>query len=402
MQRTRAYRSKIGRLPFNVRNELCERIRDGATGIAILKWLNATPEWSKIKAEFGGIDINSVNLSDWREMGYKEWIGNQAEADRLRKTTESAFAMVSAAGGDPSTVAARIIAARLIQTMEDVSDPKALAGTALAITGLKQADIREKRLALSKDALELDRQKFMRQSCELFIKWSADQNAAAIVAGPGTNQQKIEALLSVMGSMSERKGLRGERSGLFWEVIRLLKEIQPPWVVLENVVGLLSCNDGEDFQAVLEALADCGYLGCWRTLNAQYFGVPTARRRVFVVGGLDRFPAADFLLDAGPVEAIPPSAGSLRLPRSAHGSVVHTLTAKKANCGISIGCEVLVAEEGRWDKMADRERVSRDHGIPLGLDVPDHCQRHASGNAVVPAVAHWVAEKILMSMELHQ
>ena len=208
--------------------------------------------------------------------------------------------------------------------------------------------------------------------------------------------------LSVMGSMSERKGLRGERSGLFWEVIRILKEIQPPWVVLENVVGLLSCNDGEDFQAALEALAGCGYLGCWRVLNAQYFGVPTARRRVFVVGGLGKFPTIDFLLDAGPVEAIPPSAGSLRLPRSADGAVVHTLTAKKANCGISIGCEVLVAEADGWGKMADRARVSENNGVPLGLDAPDHCQRHASGNAVVPQVAHWVADKILMSMELPQ
>ena len=98
----------------------------------------------------------------------------------------------------------------------------------------------------------------------------------------------------------------------------------------------------------------------------------------------------------------PPSAGSLRLPRSADGAVVHTLTAKKANCGISIGCEVLVAEEGRWGKMVDRARVSQNNGIPLGLDAPDHCQRHASGNAVVPQVAQWVAEKVLQSMELTQ
>jgi len=198
MQRTRAYRSKIGRLSFAIRNELCERIRDGATGISILKWLNATPEWEKIKAEFGGVDINSVNLSDWRETGYKDWLGNQAEADRLRKTTESAFAMVSAAGGDPSTVAARIAAARLIQTLEDVTDPKALTASAVAISELKRADIQDKKLTLAKDVLELNRQKFLRQSCELFIKWSADQNAAAIVAGPGTNQQKIDALLDYM------------------------------------------------------------------------------------------------------------------------------------------------------------------------------------------------------------
>ena len=204
--------------------------------------------------------------------------------------------------------------------------------------------------------------------------------------------------LSVMGSVSERKGLSGERSGLFREVIRILKEVQPPWVVLENVVGLLSCRDGKDFQTVLEALAGCGYLGCWRVLNSQYFGVPQARRRVFIVGGLNRFPAADFLLDACPVESIPPSSGSQRLPRSQDGAVVHTLAAKRANCSINLGCEVLVAEADGWHSMADRERVSRDHGVPLGLDVPDHRQRHAAGNAVVPQVAHWIADKILQSM----
>ena len=204
--------------------------------------------------------------------------------------------------------------------------------------------------------------------------------------------------LSVMGSVSERKGLSGERSGLFREVIRILGEVQPAWVVLENVVGLLSCRDGEDFQKVLEALAGCGYLGCWRTINAQYFGVPQARRRVFIVGGLGRHPALDFLLDAAPVEAIPPSAGSQRLPRVEDGAVVHTVTAKRASCLISLGCEVLVAEADGWGKMVERGRVSEVDGIPLGLDEVELNQVHAAGNAVVPQVAQWVAEIIKKSM----
>ena len=214
--------------------------------------------------------------------------------------------------------------------------------------------------------------------------------------------------LSVMGAVSERKGLQGERSGLFREVIRILGEVQPPWVVLENVVGLLHCNDGEDFQKVLEALAVRGYLGCWRVLNSQYFGVPQARRRVFIVGGLGRHPALDFLLDAEPVEAISPSAGSQRLPRVENGAVVHAgrypalmgcaLSGLLRKCLISLGCEVLVAEADGWDKMVERERVSKADGIPLGLDEPNLSQVHAAGNAVVPQVAHWVAEIIKKSM----
>ncbi|HEY0288800.1 MAG TPA: DNA cytosine methyltransferase [Pseudomonas sp.] len=94
-------------------------------------------------------------------------------------------------------------------------------------------------------------------------------------------------------SKRDKRGLRGERSGLFWEVIRILKEVQPRWVVLENVVNLLAVNDCEDFETVIRALADGGYVGCWRVLNAQYFGVPQQRRRVFLVAGLGRMPPSE-------------------------------------------------------------------------------------------------------------
>lgn len=89
-----------------------------------------------------------------------------------------------------------------------------------------------------------------------------------------------------LSTMGKRAGLAGERSGLFYEVVRIINELRPRWLVLENVTGLLSCNDGEDFAAVIGTLAECGYLGFWRVLNAQYFGVPTKRRRVFMVAGL--------------------------------------------------------------------------------------------------------------------
>lgn len=89
--------------------------------------------------------------------------------------------------------------------------------------------------------------------------------------------------LSVAGG---RKGLAGERSGLFWHIVRLLAELRPAWFVLENVPGLLSSNDGRDFGAVLGALGDCGYGVAYRVLDAKYFGVPQQRRRVFIVGHL--------------------------------------------------------------------------------------------------------------------
>ena len=87
--------------------------------------------------------------------------------------------------------------------------------------------------------------------------------------------------LSVAG---KRAGLAGERSGLFWEIARLVEETQTEYFIIENVPGLLSSNNGKDFGVVLGTMADLGYSLGWRVLDAQHFGVPQRRRRVFVVG----------------------------------------------------------------------------------------------------------------------
>jgi DNA (cytosine-5)-methyltransferase 1 len=87
--------------------------------------------------------------------------------------------------------------------------------------------------------------------------------------------------LSVAG---KRAGLAGERSGLFWEIARIIQETETEWFILENVPGLLSSNKGQDMGIVIGTLADLGYGVSWRVLDAQYFGVPQRRRRVFIVG----------------------------------------------------------------------------------------------------------------------
>ena len=103
--------------------------------------------------------------------------------------------------------------------------------------------------------------------------------------------------LSVAG---RRAGLAGERSGLFWEIHRLIAETKTEWIVLENVPGLLSSNDGRDMGIVLGSLAELGYGLAYRILDAQHFGVAQRRRRVFIVGRLGddwRTPAQ--ILDIG-------------------------------------------------------------------------------------------------------
>lgn len=94
--------------------------------------------------------------------------------------------------------------------------------------------------------------------------------------------------ISVAG---KQKGLQeGERSGLFYEIMRLLagrrKEDRPRWLLIENVKNLLSIGNGFDFARLLCEVGGHGYTLQWDTLNSKNFGVPQNRERVFIVGYL--------------------------------------------------------------------------------------------------------------------
>ena len=136
--------------------------------------------------------------------------------------------------------------------------------------------------------------------------------------------------LSVAG---KRAGLAGERSGLFMEQIRIIKEmreesarkgtnnVRPRYMVWENVPGAFSSNKGEDFRAVLEEtarvadktasiprpeggrwstsgciLAD-GWSIAWRVHDAQFWGVPQRRKRIALVADFDGQTAPEILFE---------------------------------------------------------------------------------------------------------
>lgn len=93
--------------------------------------------------------------------------------------------------------------------------------------------------------------------------------------------------ISVAG---KQLGLDSERSGLFFEIIRLLTEKdeagRPEWIILENVKNLLSIHGGWDFARVLSGLDEVGYDAEWELFNSKHYGVPQNRERVYIVGHL--------------------------------------------------------------------------------------------------------------------
>lgn len=98
-----------------------------------------------------------------------------------------------------------------------------------------------------------------------------------------------------LSTAGKKLGLDGERSSLFYEAVRIIKEMRkksngqyPKWSIWENVVGALSSNGGADFGRVLHEMAEAG--ACfseWAILDAQYFGVPQRRRRVYMLSAFD-------------------------------------------------------------------------------------------------------------------
>jgi DNA (cytosine-5)-methyltransferase 1 len=121
-----------------------------------------------------------------------------------------------------------------------------------------------------------------------YKEWNLNEKSIDLLVG-GTPCQSF----SISGL---RKGLGDERGNLMLEYLRMADEFKPKWIVWENVVGVLSSNGGRDFGTFLTALGKIGYGFAYRVLDAQYFGVPQRRRRVFVVGCLGDWRSAGKVL----------------------------------------------------------------------------------------------------------
>ena len=106
-------------------------------------------------------------------------------------------------------------------------------------------------------------------------EWDLPGSVGICVGGPPCQSFSISGL---------RKGMDDPRGNLSLTYLAFIDRIRPRWIIMENVPGLLSSNKGRDFGAILGSLAQLGYGFAYCVLDAQNFGVPQRRRRVFLVG----------------------------------------------------------------------------------------------------------------------
>ena len=237
-----------------------------------------------------------------------------------------------------------------------------------------------------------------------------------------------------MSVAGRRDGLDGSRSSLFYEAVRIIKEMRcatngkyPRWICWENVPGAFSSNRGEDFKAVLEAVigivqpdtqvpmpekarwpyADL-YLGdgwsvAYRTLDAQYWGVPQRRRRIYLVADLAGASAGKILFESEGLSGYSAegfrswqrAAGSLEACIGAagfdgyNGSLTDKTSATLGvNCGMSTGRNGIVLNDQGGNRMDITEEVTSTlraeaHHPPCVVESADFCTEHSAKSRTI-------------------
>jgi DNA (cytosine-5)-methyltransferase 1 len=205
-----------------------------------------------------------------------------------------------------------------------------------------------------------------------------------------------------VSTVGKRAGLSGQQTTLFFEVIRITKELKPSWLVLENVLGLLYSESGRDFAVVLSSVAALGYFVGYRVLDSQFFGVPQRRRRVFIVGSLRTGGAAEVLFESESGSRNNPAGQALgqdttranSLRPEIHRIVSGTLTASPNIVLQALTNQIVKQPVHRVSSAVETshaDRVRTAARLPEGMD----CARYrALGNAVTVPVAYWLAKRI--------
>ena len=237
-----------------------------------------------------------------------------------------------------------------------------------------------------------------------------------------------------MSVAGRRDGLDGERSSLFYEAVRIIKEMRcatggryPRYIVWENVPGAFSSNKGEDFKAVLEAVIGIAepnatvpmpekarwpyadlYMGdgwsvAYRTLDAQYWGVPQRRRRIYLVADLAGRGAGKILFESEGLSGY--SAEGFRSWQRAAGSFTpcpgatgfdgyncsltdDTSATLGVNCGMSTGRNGIVLNDQGGNRMDITEDVTSTlraeaHHPPCVMESAGFCTEHSAKSRTI-------------------
>lgn len=203
---------KIARCPEGIREELNRKLRAGKLGPELLPWLNGLPEVRAVIAEFfPGQLISAQNLSDWRQGGFAEWEEKQDKTHRIREMAGFAAKLTEANSGRLAEGAAAIAGGKILELLETMdASPEGgsmeqLQDVVAAVASLRAGDIAQQRAGIDQaklkqkdEELALAREKFRRETCELFIRWATDQRAIEAATSGGDNAAKIERLGELM------------------------------------------------------------------------------------------------------------------------------------------------------------------------------------------------------------
>jgi DNA (cytosine-5)-methyltransferase 1 len=200
-----------------------------------------------------------------------------------------------------------------------------------------------------------------------------------------------------------RKGLADPRGQIVYELFRILKETRCPYILLENVKGLLSSDEGRSFAEILSNLAELGYDVKWQVINAAAW-VPQNRERLYIIGHLRDKPAPKVLFEAMSLGDVQEK-GRRWQTTSLAGEIPEVSPTITKEVGRGVGFH-LVGLYGILDRhltVLETERIMglADNFTAIGqfgdevYQVPKTKRFEACGNAVVPQAVEWIAKPLL-------
>lgn len=223
--------------------------------------------------------------------------------------------------------------------------------------------------------------------------------------------------VSVARGAKGRQGLKGKNSGLFYPYFELIKAKLPKVVIIENVTGLLSSHNGQDFRVIIESLSSLGYTVCWRVMNSRFYGAPQSRPRVFICASLcDPFLAISVLYEkkkGSQVKGLRNAFMNVSECEITGAKVADISYCLAATSGRHTGTDwsrTYVSYDSSVRRLTPKE-CEGVQGFPMGWTLPketksfkdiDSDRYHALGNAVSVPVVRWIAKNLKNYYSINQ